>query len=112
MFAIDTLGVSGIVNILTTTHKESDQEVIRSTKELPHSLPCRDENGKRIEFFYIVYVPFLPQHYRNRARKDSIRKEESLKKGFVEREMPLHSLCVRLTTYTTEPHLEVGAPVC
>ena len=112
MFAIDTLGVPGIVNILTTNYKEFDQEVIRLTKELPHCLPCRDENGKRIECFYTVYVPFLPQHYRNRVRKDSIRKEESLKKGFVEREMPLHSLCGRLIAYTTEPHLEVGVPVC
>lgn len=60
MFAIDTLGVPGIVNILTTNYKEFDQEVIRLTKELPHCLPCRDQNGKQMECLYTVYVPFLP----------------------------------------------------
>ena len=83
MFAIDTLGVPGIVNILTTNYKEFDQEVIRLTKELPHCLPCRDQNGKQMECLYTVYVPFLPQHYRNRVKADSIREEE-LKQSFVE----------------------------
>lgn len=83
IFAIDTLGVPGIVNILTTNYKEFDQEVIRLTKELPHCLPCRDQNGKQMECLYTVYVPFLPQHYRNRVKADSIREEE-LKQSFVE----------------------------
>ena len=81
MFAIDTLGVPGIVNILTTNYKEFDQEVIRLTKELPHCLPCRDQKGKQMECLYTVYVPFLPQHYRNRVKADSIREEE-LKQSF------------------------------
>ena len=83
MFAIDTLGVPGIVNILTTNYKEFDQEVIRLTKELPHCLPCRDQNGKRMECLYTVYVPFLPQHYRERVKKDSI-SEEALKHCLVQ----------------------------
>lgn len=83
MFTIDTLGVPGIVNILTTNYKEFDQEVIRLTKELPHCLPCRDQNGKRMKCFYTVYVPFLPQHYRDRVKKDSI-SEEALKHCLVQ----------------------------
>ena len=83
MFSIDTLGLPREINILTTIHKEFDKEIIRLTKELPHSLPCRDKNGKRIECFHTVYVPFLPQHYRDRVKADSIAKEE-LKQSFVE----------------------------
>ena len=83
IFAIDTLGVPGIVNILTTNYKEFDQEVIRLTKELPHCLPCRDQNGKRMKCLYTVYVPFFPQHYRDRVKKDSI-SEEALKHCLVQ----------------------------
>ena len=83
MFTIDTLGVPGIVNILTTKHKEFDQEVIRLTKELPHCLPCRDQNGKRMKCLYTVYVPFLPQHYKDWVKKDSI-SEEALKHCLVQ----------------------------
>lgn len=87
MFSIDTLGLPRNVNILTTKHKDFDKEVIRLTKELPHCLPCRDKNGKRMECLFTVYVPFLPQHYRDRVRKDSIWKEEQ-KHCFVEWESP------------------------
>lgn len=83
MFSIDTLGLPREINIQTTIHKEFDKEIIRLTKELPHCLPCRDKNGKRIECFHTVYVPFLPQHYRDRVKADSIAKEE-LKQSFVE----------------------------
>lgn len=83
MFSIDTLGLSRGINILTTIHKKFDKEVIRLTRELPHCLPCRDKDGKRIECFYTVYVPFLPQHYRDRLKVDSIAEEE-LKQSFVE----------------------------
>ena len=83
MFSIDTLGLSRSINILTTIHKKFDKEVIRLTRELPHCLPCRDKDGKRMECFYTVYVPFLPQHYRDRMKADSIREEE-LKQSFVE----------------------------
>ena len=83
MFSIDTLGLSRGINILTTIHKKFDKEVIRLTRELPHCLPCRDKDGKRIECFYTVYVPFLPQHYRDRLKVDSIAEEE-LKHSFVE----------------------------
>lgn len=81
--SIDTLGLPREINILTTIHKEFDKEIIRLTKELPHCLPCRDKNGKRIECFHTVYVPFLPQHYRDRVKSDSIAEEE-LKQSFVE----------------------------
>ena len=87
MFSIDTLGLPRAINILTTKHKDFDKEVIRLTKELPHCLPCRDKNGKRMECLYTVYVPFLPQHYRDRVRKDSIWQEEQ-KHCFVEWESP------------------------
>lgn len=83
MFSIDTLGLPREINILTSIHEEFDKEVIRLTKELPHCLPCRDKNGKRIACLYTVYVPFLPQHYRNRVIADSIAEEE-LKHCFVE----------------------------
>lgn len=83
MFSIDTLGLPRGINILTSIHKEFDKEIIRLIKELPHCLPCRDKNGKRVECLYTVYVPFLPQHYRDRVKADSIREEE-LKHGFVE----------------------------
>ncbi|CDD31463.1 tonB family domain protein [Bacteroides sp. CAG:714] len=43
--------------------------------------------GKRMECFYTVYVPFLPQHYRDRVKTDSIAEEE-LKQAFVEWEEP------------------------
>lgn len=87
MFSIDTLGLPRSINILTTKHKDFDKEVIRLTKELPHCLPCRDKNGNRMECLYTVYVPFLPQHYRDRVRKDSIWEEEQ-KHCFVEWESP------------------------
>ena len=48
---------------------------------------CRDKNGKRMECLYTVYVPFLPQHYKDRVRKDSIWEEEQ-KHCFVEWESP------------------------
>lgn len=83
MFSIDTLGLPREINILTTIHKEFDKEIIRLTKGLPHCLPCRDKNDKRIECSHTVYVPFLPQHYRDRVKADSIAKEE-LKQSFVE----------------------------
>ena len=75
MFSIDTLGFPRGINILTHIHKDFDKEVVRLTKELPHCLPCRDKNGKRMECLYTVYVPFLPQHYRDRVKADSIAKE-------------------------------------
>lgn len=87
MFSLDTLGLPRGINILTTIHKDFDKEVIRLVKELPHCLPCRDKNGKRIECFYTVYVPFLPQHYRDRVKADSIG-EENLKQMFVTWESP------------------------
>ena len=83
MFALDTLGLPRWNTILTTIHEDFDKEVIRLTKELPHCLPCRNKNGKRMECLYTVYVPFLPQHYRDRVKADSVRKEE-LKQSFVE----------------------------
>ena len=83
MFSIDTLGLPRRINILTTKHEDFDKEVIRLTKELPHCLPCRDKNGKRMECLYTVYVPFLPQHYRDRIKADSIAKENA-KQSFVE----------------------------
>lgn len=83
MFALDTLGLPRWNTILTTIHKDFDKEVIRLTKELPHCLPCRNKNGKRMECLYTVYVPFLPQHYRDRVKADSVREEE-LKQSFVE----------------------------
>lgn len=87
MFTVDTLGLPCSINILTTIHKDFDKEVVRLIKELPHCLPGRDENGKRIECLYTVYVPFLPQHYRDRVEADSIAEEE-LKNCFVEWEEP------------------------
>lgn len=89
MFSIDTLGLSRGINILTTIHKKFDKEVIRLTRELPHCLPCRDKDGKRMECFYTVYVPFLPQRYRDRVKADSIG-EENLKQMFVTWESPSH----------------------
>ena len=83
MFALDTLGLPRWNTILTTIHEDFDKEVIRLTKELPHCLPCRNKNGKRMECLYTVYVPFLPQHYRDRVKADSVREEE-LKQSFVE----------------------------
>ena len=68
MFSLDTLGLPRGIYILTTKHKDFDKEVIRLVKELPHCLPCRDKNGKRMECLYTVYVPFLPQHYRDRVK--------------------------------------------
>ncbi len=86
MFSIDTLGLPRGINIVTSIHKEFDKEIIRLTKELPHCLPCRDKNGKRVECLYTVYVPFLPQHYRDRVKADSVAEEE-LKHCFVEWEV-------------------------
>ena len=83
MFSLDTLGLPHNVSILTTRHKDFDKEVIRLVRELPHCLPCRDKNGKRMECLYTVYVPFLPQHYRDRVKADSIA-EENAKQSFVE----------------------------
>lgn len=70
MFSIDTLGLPRGINILTTIHKDFDNEIIRLTKELPHCLPCRDKDGKRMECLHTVYVPFLPQHYRDRIKAE------------------------------------------
>ena len=83
MFYIDTLGLPHGIYILTSKHKEFDKEVIRLTKELPHCLPCRGKDGKRMKCYYAVYVPFLPQHYRDRVKVDSIAEEEQ-KHCFVE----------------------------
>lgn len=83
MFSLDTLGLPRRINILTSIHKDFDKEVIRLIRKLPHCLPCRDKNGKRIECLYTVYVPFLPQQYRDRVIADSIAEEE-LKHCFVE----------------------------
>ena len=83
MFALDTLGLPRWNTILTTIHEDFDKEVIRLTKELPHCLPCKNKNGKRMECLYTVYIPFLPQHYRDRVKADSVREEE-LKQSFVE----------------------------
>ena len=83
MFSIDTLGLPHGIYILTSKHKDFDKEVIRLTKELPHCLPCRDKDGKRMKCYYAVYVPFLPQHYRDRVKVDSIAEEEQ-KHCFVE----------------------------
>ena len=83
MFSLDTLGLPRGINILTSIHKDFDKEVIRLTQELPHCLPFRDKNGKRMECFYTVYVPFLPQHYKDRVKTDSVREEE-LKQCLVE----------------------------
>ena len=83
MFALDTLGLPRWNTILTTIHEDFDKEVIRLTKELPHCLPCRNKNGKRMECLYTVYVPFLPQHYRDKVKADSVREEE-LKQSFEE----------------------------
>lgn len=83
MFSIDTLGLPRSIYILTSICKEFDKEIIRLTKELPHCLPCRNKDGKRMECLYTVYVPFLPQHYRDRVKADSIG-EEKLKHCFVE----------------------------
>ena len=83
MFALDTLGLPRWNTILTTIHEDFDKEVIRLTKELPHCLPCRNKNGKRMECLYTVCGPFLPQHYRDRVKADSVREEE-LKQSFVE----------------------------
>ena len=82
-FSIDTLGLPRAINILATNHKDFGKEVIRLIRELPHCLPCRDKNGKRIECLYTVYVPFLPQRYKDRIITDSIAEEE-LKHCFVE----------------------------
>ena len=82
-FSIDTLGLPRAINILATSHKDFGKEVIRLIRERPHCLPCRDKNGKRIECLYTVYVPFLPQRYRDRIKTDSIAEEE-LKHCFVE----------------------------
>lgn len=83
MFSLDTLGLPRRINILTSIHKDFDKEVIRLIRNLPHCLPCRDKNDKRIECLYTVYVPFLPQRYRDRVIADSIAEEE-LKHCFVE----------------------------
>lgn len=83
MFLLDTLGLPRTVNILATVHEDFDKEVIRLIRELPHCLPCRDKNGKRMECLYTVYVPFLPQQYKDRVITDSIAEKE-LKHCFVE----------------------------
>lgn len=83
IFSIDTLGLPHGINILSSKHKDFDEEVVRLTKALPHCLPCRDKDGKRMECLYKVYVPFLPQHYRDRVKADSIA-EEREKHMFIE----------------------------
>lgn len=76
MFTVDTLGLPRGINCLTSTREEFEREIIRLLKELPHGQPCRDVAGRRMECLYAVYVPFLPQHYRDRLKADSIREEE------------------------------------
>ena len=76
MFSIDTMGLPGDINIQKSIHKDFDNEVVRLIKELPHCLPSRDENGKRMRCLYTVYVPFLPQRYRDRIIADSIEAEK------------------------------------
>lgn len=88
MFTIDTLGLPRAINILTSKHKDFDKEVVRLTKELPHCQPCRDKAGKRMECLYAVYVPFLPQHYRDRMKADSIEEEKSKHRCDILEEMP------------------------
>lgn len=74
MFTVDTLGLPRGINCLTSTREEFEREIIRLLKELPHGQPCRDVAGRRMECLYAVYVPFLPQHYRDRLKADSINK--------------------------------------
>ena len=76
MFTVDTLGLPRGINCLTSTREEFEREIIRLLKELPHGQPCRDVAGRRMECLYAAYVPFLPQHYRDRLKADSIREEE------------------------------------
>ena len=83
MFTVDTLGLPRDISLLATTQEDFSREVIRLVEELPHCLPCRDESGKRMECLYAVYVPFLPQHYRDRVKADSI-VEEVARQSFVE----------------------------
>ena len=83
MFTVDTLGLPRDISLLATTQEDFSREVIRLVEELPHCLPCRDESGKRMECLYAVYVPFLPQHYRDRVKADSIA-EEVAGQSFVE----------------------------
>ena len=108
MFSIDTLGFPRGINILTHIHKDFDKEVVRLTKELPHCLPCRDKNGKRMECLYTVYVPFLPQHYRDRVKADSIAKERE-KQMFVNWEAVARflndSLDVTQTTLSAQDYI-------
>ena len=85
IFSIDTLGLPRGINILSSKHKDFAKEVVRLTKALPHCLPCRDKDGKRMECLYTVYVPFLPQHYRDRVKADSIA-EERKKHMFIDME--------------------------
>lgn len=85
IFSIDTLGLPRGINILSSKHKDFAKEVVRLTKALPHCLPCRDKDGKRMECLYTVYVPFLPQHYRDRVKADSIA-EEREKHMFIDME--------------------------
>lgn len=82
-FDIDTLGLYCNIDLLATNHQAFGQEVTRLLKELPHCQPCRDKDDKRISCSYTAYVPFLPQHYRERLVADSIA-EEKVKNGFVE----------------------------
>ena len=114
MFALDTLGLPRWNTILTTIHEDFDKEVIRLTKELPHCLPCRNKNGKRMECLYTVYVPFLPQHYRDRVKADSVNPHtDVLIIGYSSCDTPiLMRYDATLTAHTTEPYLEVGVPVC
>lgn len=83
MFTVDTLGLPRNINCLTSAHRE----VVRLLKELPHGQPCRDAKGQRMECLYTVYVPFLPQHYRDRLKADSIR-EEMYKQMFITFDSP------------------------
>lgn len=85
IFSIDTLGLPRGINILSSKHKDFAKEVVRLTKALPHCLPCRDKDGKRMECLYTVYVPFLPQHYRDLVKADSIA-EERKKHMFIDME--------------------------
>ena len=93
-------------------------------EELPYCLPYRDKNGKRMECFYTVYVPFLPQHYRDRLKTGRIAEAEGNANSYhpqTDASVIAHSACdppilmrhdATLTAHTTEPYLEVGVPVC
>lgn len=78
MFQLDTLGYvcSKPIFLYRPNEKAFQREALRLIKELPHAQPCRDKRGKRLNCVYTAYIPFIPQHYRQRQRQDSIEREE------------------------------------